>query len=93
VRAIVREHRPAQRQARQAKGKRENRYVIKVMKINREENVETISWKIFNQPIILPAICNLSHDNDNGINDSLTANYHVPICCYNSNYHAIKQIE
>jgi hypothetical protein len=33
VRAIIREHRPAQRQAREAKGKRENRYMIKVMKI------------------------------------------------------------
>ncbi len=32
----VREHRLAQRQARQAKGKMENRYVIKVMKLNRE---------------------------------------------------------
>jgi hypothetical protein len=32
----VREHRPAQRQARQAKGKRENRYVIKVMRLNRK---------------------------------------------------------
>ncbi len=36
VRAKVREHRPAQKQARQAKGKRENRYVIKVMRLNRE---------------------------------------------------------
>ena len=31
MRATVRVHRPAQRQVRQAKGKRENRYVIKVM--------------------------------------------------------------
>ncbi len=30
--ATVRVHRPAQRQARQAKGKRESRYVIKVMR-------------------------------------------------------------
>jgi hypothetical protein len=36
VRAKVREHRPAQRQARRAKVKRENRYVIKVMRLNRE---------------------------------------------------------
>jgi hypothetical protein len=36
VRAKVREHRLAQRQARQAKGKRENRYVIKVMRLNVE---------------------------------------------------------
>ena len=35
--------------------------------------VETISWKIFNQPIIIQTICNLSHDNGNGINHSLTA--------------------
>ncbi len=34
--ARVRKHRQAQRQARQAKGKRENRYVIKVMRLNRE---------------------------------------------------------
>ena len=36
MRAKVREHRPAQWQARQAKakGKRENRYVIKVMGLN-----------------------------------------------------------
>jgi hypothetical protein len=33
VRARVCKHRPAQRQA---KGKRENRYVIKVMRLNRE---------------------------------------------------------
>ncbi len=38
MRAKVREHRLAQRQARQAKGKskRENRYVIKVIRLNRE---------------------------------------------------------
>ena len=33
MRARVRKHRPAQRQA---KGKRENRYVIKVTRLNRE---------------------------------------------------------
>ncbi len=33
VKTRVREHRPAQRQARQANGKRENRYVIKVMRM------------------------------------------------------------
>ncbi len=36
VRAKVREHRPAQRQARQENGKRENRYVIKAMRLNKE---------------------------------------------------------
>ena len=32
--------------------------------------VETISWRIFNQPIIIQTICNQSHDNGNGINHS-----------------------
>jgi hypothetical protein len=36
VGAIVHKHRLAQRQARQVKGKRENRYVIKVMNEHRE---------------------------------------------------------
>jgi hypothetical protein len=36
VGATVRVHMPAQRQAIQAKSKRENRYVIKVMKFNKE---------------------------------------------------------
>ncbi len=36
MRARVHKHRPAQRQARQVKGKRENRYVIKVMNEHRE---------------------------------------------------------
>ena len=35
MRARVHKHRLAQRQARQVKGKRENRYVIKVMRLNR----------------------------------------------------------
>jgi hypothetical protein len=47
VRAKVREHRPAQRQARQAKGKRENSYVIKVMGLNREG--VTVPWVRENQ--------------------------------------------
>jgi hypothetical protein len=34
--AKVREQRPAQRQARQVKDKRENRYVIKVMRLNKK---------------------------------------------------------
>ena len=38
----VRERRPAQRQARQAKGKRENWYVIKVMKSNRVGGHESL---------------------------------------------------
>ena len=36
MRARVHKHRLAQRQARQVKGKRENRYVIKVMNEHRE---------------------------------------------------------
>jgi hypothetical protein len=36
MRAKVHKHRLAQRQARQVKGKRENRYVIKVMNEHRE---------------------------------------------------------
>jgi hypothetical protein len=36
VRARVHKHRLAQRQARQVKGKREYRYVIKVMRLNKE---------------------------------------------------------
>ncbi len=36
VMARVRKHRQAQRQARQAKSKRGNRYVIRVMRLNRE---------------------------------------------------------
>jgi hypothetical protein len=36
VRAIVHKHRLAQRQVKQVKGKRENRYVIKVMNEHRE---------------------------------------------------------
>ncbi len=36
VRAKVREHRPAQGQARQAKSKKANRYVVKVINSNRE---------------------------------------------------------
>ena len=36
MRARVHKHRLAQRQARQVKGKRENRYVIKVMRLNKE---------------------------------------------------------
>ncbi len=34
--ARVRKHRQAQRQARQAKSKRENGYVIKAMRLNKE---------------------------------------------------------
>ncbi len=36
MRARVHKHRLAQRQSRQVKGERENRYVIKVMRLNRE---------------------------------------------------------
>jgi hypothetical protein len=41
----------------------------------RDEIIETISWKIYNQPIIIQTICNQSHDNGNGngINHSQTA--------------------
>ncbi len=37
--ARVRKHRQAQRQARQAKGNRKTRYVIKVKRLNREGGV------------------------------------------------------
>ncbi len=36
AKARVHKHRLAQRQAKQVKGKRENRYVIKVMRLNKE---------------------------------------------------------
>jgi hypothetical protein len=59
VRARVCVRRPAQRRARQAKGKRQNRYVIKVMKINREGDgfpwfartkgsTKRFNWSIYN---------------------------------------------
>jgi hypothetical protein len=56
---VARKHRPAQGQARQAKSKRENRYVIKVMKVKQgggyisrvRENqgcIEPFNWSINN---------------------------------------------
>ncbi len=61
---MVREHRPAQRQARQTKGKRENRYVIKVMKIKINREGDGFPWfartkgstKPFNWSVIIYSI-------------------------------------
>jgi hypothetical protein len=60
--ARVREHRLAQRQARQAKSKRKNRYVIKVMSSNREEG--QVFWSVrakgcpkpFHWPLIITTV-------------------------------------
>ncbi len=57
--ATVRKHRPAQGQARQAKSKKENRYVIKVMRLKQgrgyiskvrenQGSTEPFNWSIIN---------------------------------------------
>ncbi len=60
--ATVSEHRPAQGQARQAKSKKENRYVIKVMRFKQGKGyiskvhekqgiIEPFNWSIINVSI------------------------------------------
>ncbi len=44
VMARVRKHRQAQGQARQMKGNRENRYVIKVVRLNREGSAVPLAF-------------------------------------------------
>jgi hypothetical protein len=59
--------------------------------------VETISWKIYNQPIIIQTTCNQSHDNGSQWHQHQSFSTATPrtnyVRCYNSNYHAIKQME
>ena len=53
MRAKVREHRPTQRQARQAKSKKKNRYMIKVMRFKTGKGMDSLGSR---EPKDLPSL-------------------------------------